>query len=57
MLLHGEQSIEVFKTIKAGEKYKFEERLIDVADKVKGVLILKELKCTDSRGELVSISM
>ena len=27
-----------------------------MADKVKGVLILKEMKCTDSSGELVSVS-
>lgn len=30
--------------------------MIDVADKAKGVLILKEMKCTDSSGELVSVS-
>ena len=31
--------------------------MIDVADKAKGALLSKELKCIDSKGELVSISI
>ena len=45
----------MFKTIHPDIRYTFESRLTDVADKQKGVLLTKETKCTDDKGELVAL--
>lgn len=46
----------MFKQIIPDVKYRLETRLVDVADKVKGVLLTKETKCLDDKEELVSIA-
>ncbi|CDW73107.1 like domain containing protein [Stylonychia lemnae] len=55
-LLFGEQVIEIYQSIKPNVQYTFDRRVLDVADKVKGLLLTKESKCTDEKGELVAIS-
>ena len=52
---YAEQVIEFFKPIKANEKYTFQAKMNDVGDKGKGILLSKETKCIDSKGELVTL--
>eukprot|EP00347_Sterkiella_histriomuscorum_P021307 403334460 len=55
-LLFGEQVIEIYQQVKPNVEYSFDRRVLDISDKVKGLLLTKESKCTDDKGELVSIS-
>jgi len=48
--------IEIYQQIKPNVQYSFDRRVLDIADKIKGLLLTKESKCTDDKGELVSIS-